>query len=273
MIIDGNKIAEDIYDKLKIQVKENNLKLRLALVMVGENPSSRKFLELKKKAAEAIGIEAKIYYFPTTLTTRKLREEIVKLAKVKNINGIVIELPLPDGINTQSVLNAISEEKDVDVLSQKAQGSFFLGRSKILPPAVEAIKIVFKKHIIEFKGKTCAIFGYGLLVGKPIAYWLMAQGVTVTVINEHTPEPERYSRLADIVISGVGKPGLIKDDMIKEKAVVIDFGYQQSDRGVVGDVDYESVRKKTRLITPVPGGVGPIVVAAVMKNLITIYEA
>lgn len=277
MIIDGKKIAEEIISQITDEIKQLSKQPRLAALLVGDYPGSWKFLELKKIAAKKIGIDFRIYEFPESVTTRELRKEIVAISKAQVNSGVIIELPLPAHINTQYVLNAIPEEKDVDVLSQKAQGSFFAGRSAILPPGVEAIKIIFENYNIELKGKNCAVFGYGILVGKPISHWLAANGATVSIINEFTPDPKLLTLNADIIVSGVGKPNLITADMIKaptpkdrgsdqsvgDGAVIIDFG---------PDVDFPSVSPKCSLITPPTGGIGPIVVAAVLKNLVAIKE-
>jgi methylenetetrahydrofolate dehydrogenase (NADP+)/methenyltetrahydrofolate cyclohydrolase len=300
MVIDGKKIAGEMLINVAEEVKKLTKPPRLAAVLVGDTGNGRKFLELKKKAAEGVGIEYRIYEFPAAITTQKLRKEIVGIAKAGINDGVIVELPLPAHINTQYVLNAIPAEKDIDVLSEKSQGAFFAGRSSILPPAVEAVKIILEKHGIDLKGKNCAIFGYGLLVGKPVSHWLAQEGATVSIINEFTPDPAEMSKYADIVISGVGKANLVKADMIKERAVVIDFGYKSVegsdfsskdlDRKIVnprfagqsssvanrdksvGDVEFENVGRKASLITPVPGGVGPIVITAVLKNLVTLVE-
>lgn len=286
MIIRGKEIASEILDQVAGKVKKLPKPPRLAAVLVGDYLGSRKFLELKKSAAEKTAIDFRIYEFPNTIMTKELRRKVVEISKAQINSGIIIELPLPAHINTQYVLNAIPEEKDVDVLSQKAQGAFFTGRSPILPPAVEAVKIIFEKYNIVIKGKNCAVFGYGLLVGKPISHWLAANGATVSIINEFTPDPKLCSLNADIIISGVGRPNLITTDMVKtptlwrqgsdqnvgDGAIVIDFGYENTDGKMIGDVDFDSVSQKTSLITPVPGGVGPIVIAAVLKNLIKLIS-
>ena len=262
MNIDGKKIKDKVLNKLKSEIGSE--KLRLVGILVGDHPGSRKFMELKEKAAKEIGVDFKLYEFPEDISTTKLRDELNKIAKQGVSHGIIIELPLPEQINTQYILNTIPIEKDVDVLSTKAQGAFFVGKSNILPPAVEAVRIVFEEHDIDIKGKDIAIFGYGLLIGKPIANWLAMQGASVFVINEFTKHPEEISKEADIIISGVGQSGLIKEDMVKKGVVVVDFGYSKDGKG---DVDFDSVSKKASLITPVPGGMGPVVVAAVLKNL------
>jgi len=275
MIIDGRKIGQRIIRQAQDKLSQTERPLRLAAVLVGPSTSSgqalKKFIELKKKAAEEIGVEFRAYEFPENISNNQLREELNKIVKVKTTHGVIIELPLPSHLNTQYLLNTIPEEKDVDVLSEKSQGKFFTrldsakraGRSKILPPSVETVKQIFEEYNVELKGKTAAVFGYGLLVGKQVSHWLVNQGATVSIITEFTKEPEKISKEADIIISGVGKPGLITPNMIKEGATVIDFGR---------DVDFEEVSKKADLITPPTGGVGPIVVAAVLKNLVDLQN-
>jgi len=259
MIVDGRKISKRILDEAKDKIGKSGKKLRLAAVLVGDNPELKKFVELKRKAAEDTGIEFRIYEFPEDISSNQLREELNKIAKVKTTHGVIIELPLPGHLNTQYLLNTIPEEKDVDVLSEKSQGKFFTGRSKVLPPSVEAVKQIFGEYNINPKGKTAAVFGYGLLVGKLVSHWLIQQGATVSVVTEHTKDPIRYSLFADLIISGVGRPNLITANMVKDSAIVIDFGR---------DVDFDAVSKKAGYITPPLGGVGPIVVAAVLKNLV-----
>ena len=287
MLIDGKKIAEEMLAEVAEEVKKLSKPPRLAAILVedahlavGPPSGLRKFLELKKKTAGKVGIDFRLYEFPADITTQKLRKKIVGIAKDSVNQGVLIELPLPAHINTQYVVNAIPQEKDVDVLSEKLQGAFFVGRSVILPPAVEAVKVIFEKHSIDPKGKNCAVFGYGLLIGKPVSHWLAQQGATVSIINEFTSNPAELSRQADIVISGVGpirgkdplralaasngaSQPLITADMVKEGSVIIDFAK---------DVDFEAVSKKASLITPPVGGVGPIVVAAVLKNLMILYK-
>lgn len=270
MNIDGNKIQKEILDELREEIKKRDLKLKLAAVLVGNDPGSRKFLELKGKAAQGIGIGFKMYEFPEDISTNKLREALNNIVKAGVNSGVIIELPLPEHINNQYILNTIPPQKDPDVLSTKSQGNFFVGKSKILPPAVEAVKIVFEKTNLDVKGKHVVVFGYGFLVGKPVTHWLKANGATVSVIDEFTKNPGKISKEADIIISGVGKVGLIKKDMVKDGVVVIDFGYVEEDGKIMGDVDFEAVSERSSMITPVPGGMGPLVIAAVLKNLVAL---
>lgn len=272
MIIEGKKIREKILEELKKEIKGIKKIPFFAASLVGENQSGRKFLELKKKTAEEIGIDFRIYQFPEKISNKELRRKLNQIVKAKNCGGMIIELPLPSHLNTQYILNTIPENKDPDLLSQKSQGAFFANRSKILPPSVEAVKEIFQEYKIEPKGKVVAVFGYGFLVGKPITHWLINQGATLFVINEFTKNPAEFSKNADILISGVGKLGFIKSDMVKEEAIVIDFGFNESDKGFSGDCDFEDVSKKASLITPVPGGVGPIVVASVLRNFLKLIS-
>jgi methylenetetrahydrofolate dehydrogenase (NADP+) / methenyltetrahydrofolate cyclohydrolase len=267
MLINGLKIAEELnlVSLREISRREktpkflNGAKLRLAAVLIGNHAESRKFLELKNIAARKLGIDFRLYEFPETITTQKLRKEIVAISKTSTNDGVIIELPLPKHINTQYILNAVLPEKDPDVLSEKAQGTFFANRSTILPPSVEAVKQIFQHFDINPKRKTCAVFGYGILVGKPIAHWLASQNATVSIINEFTPNPKQIAANADIIISGVGQNNLITVDMVKDGVIIIDFAR---------DVDFENVSKKASLITPPIGGVGPIVIASVLNNLV-----
>ena len=260
MIIDGKKIAQKVLKETKEKLQKSRKSLLLAGVLVGENQELKKFVELKKKAAEEIGIDFKMYEFPENISNDELRNEMDEI--VGTADGVIIELPLPKHLDTQDLLNLIPQEKDVDVLSQKSQEDFYVNKSKILPPSVETVKQIFNEYNVNPKGKTVVVFGYGLLVGKLVSHWLINQGATITIITEFTKDPLKVSKEADIIISGVGKPNLINDKMVKDGAVVIDFGK---------DVDFENVSKKASLITPSIGGVGPIVVAVVLKNLVELW--
>ena len=259
--VDGKKIADGILNKLAERVSKLPKPLKMAAVLIGDDPKSKKFLELKKKAAGSVGIDFNIYEFSADMKTRDLVFEVEKIARNPDCEGVLVELPIPEKIDSVAVLNAVPLKKDVDILSFEAQEKFYSGDFSILPPAVEAVKSIFEYYKIEVKNKKAVVFGQGVLVGKPISFWLEELGSTVAVIDEFTKNPENYSREADILISGVGKIGLIKEGMVKEGVVVVDFG---------PDVDFESIGKKSSLITPPIGGVGPIVIAAVLKNLLNI---
>lgn len=271
-IIDGNKIAQKIKDKLKEELKIINKKICLAVVKVGEDKISEKFLSQKIKFAEELGVETKEYKFPADISTNLLRKKAAEIVHLKKNTGIIIQLPLPEKINTQYILNSVPPEKDVDVLSSRAIGNFATGRSKILPPIAQALEEVIKEHNINLAGKKAVIVGRGKLVGRPLSIWLFSKPVSLTIVGRETHNLKEITSKADILISGVGKPGLIKGDDIKKGAVVFDFGASEAGGKLKGDVDFKEASKKAKLIAPVPGGLGPIVVACVFKNLISLSK-
>ena len=267
MIIDGKQLAKEVLVELKQEIEDKKLQLAMAAVLVGDDPEFKKFVDLKGKVAEAAGVNFTVYKFPEDIETEELKKNLKEI--VEWSDGVLVELPLPKHIDQQAVLNCVPVEKDVDVLSEDAQKLFYDNKSKINPPAVEALKIVLDKNNIKLKNKTVAVFGYGVLIGKPIAHWMELGGADVKVIRSKTQNPAEISKEADIIVSGVGKPGLITDIMVQDGAMIVDFGYgKNADGKMMGDVDFNSVLPKVSLITPVPGGVGPILIAAVLKNLI-----
>lgn len=262
MIVKGKALAEKIKTELKSEVSKLQKKIRLAIVKVGQNPASEKFLEQKRKFAEAIGVDVRIYEVPEDISTTKLREKVSEIVHIKENTGVIIQLPLPAQINTQYILDAIISKKDPDVLSSKSRG---------LSPVVRAVKTIFEEYKISLKGKNIVVVGAGRLVGKPIASWLMNEGATISIIDENTPSPENYTKNADIIISGAGKPKLIKPEMVKEGVIIIDAGTSEAEGKLSGDVDPE-VSKTASLFSPVPGGVGPLAVAHLFKNLIELSK-
>jgi methylenetetrahydrofolate dehydrogenase (NADP+)/methenyltetrahydrofolate cyclohydrolase len=266
MIIDGRKIAEEVLDQLRQEVSDKELMLRLGAILVGDDPEFKKFVELKAKVAEKAGIDFTIYKFPKEIGTEELKKSMHEI--VEWSDGVLVELPLPKQIDQQAILNEVPVKKDVDVLSDEAQRLFYENKSKINPPAVEALKIVLEKNNISLKEKKVAVFGQGILIGKPISHWLEQQGAEVSKIRSTTENPKKLSLEADIIVAGVGKPGLIMGDMVQEGVVVIDFGYAKKGDKMEGDIDFDSVLPKASIITPVPGGMGPILIVAVLKNLI-----
>lgn len=241
---------------------------RIAAVLVGVQKEMRRFLEIKEEMAVKAGFKYQWYEFPADITTKKLRAEIVKIAKQKKVSGIILELPLPKHINQQAVLNAIPQEKDPDVLSQKAQGAFFVGRSAVMPPCPAAVKAILDYHQIDVIGKRAAVFGYGLLVGRPAAHMLASMRASVIIIARNDPDQAKLCRQADIIVTGTGRVNMVTADIVQDGAIVMDFGYGKINNKISGDVDFESVSKKASLITPVPGGVGPLVCAVALQNIL-----
>ncbi len=272
ILMDGKALAEKIYAELRDEVSKSAKKYRLAVILVGENAVIEKFVEKKKKIGEHIGIDVRVYHFPESISATELRKRIAEIVHEEKNSGVIIQLPLPPHIEKQSILNAVVPEKDVDVLSARAVGNFSVGKSRIAPTVVGAIQELFREYKIDVKGKTVAILGAGALVGKPVATWILRESSVVTVITEETPNPEEILQKADIIISGIGKPGYITGDMVKEGVVVVDAGTSESEGKIRGDVDFDSVSKKASYITPVPGGVGPLTVAMIFKNLLVLAK-
>ncbi|TSC78104.1 MAG: methylenetetrahydrofolate dehydrogenase (NADP+) / methenyltetrahydrofolate cyclohydrolase [Parcubacteria group bacterium Gr01-1014_33] len=281
IILDGKALSQKILSGLAEEIKKFPRKLRLAVVVVGEDPVVRKFIEQKKKTGESIGIDVRVYPFKEAITTNELRKRIAEIVHEKKNTGVIIQLPLPPQINKQYILNSVVPEKDVDMLSGRALGSFIVGKhptgrasgfSPIMPPVAGAVKALFEEYAIPYTEKNIVILGAGNLVGRPIALWMLQQGATVSVITENSPNPQSLILQADIIISGIGKPHSVTGDMVKEGAVVIDAGTSESEGKLVGDIDFDSVSQKASHITPVPGGVGPLTVAMLFKNLLTLAK-
>lgn len=270
--MDGKKIAERMLAELKVATAGMAKSLRLGVVVVGKDPVVDNFITQKKKAAESVGIDVRLYPFPREITTNELRKRIAEIVHEKKNTGVIIQLPLPSHINKQYILNAIPPEKDLDVLSARAIGNFAVGKTMVMPPVAGAIKILFEEYEIDYRMKAIAIVGAGVLVGRPVALWLMSEGVGFTLITEMSADPEMALRAADIVISGIGKPRHITGEMIKQGAFVIDAGTSESAGEIVGDIDADSVAGKASALTPVPGGVGPLTVAMLFKNLVILAK-
>ena len=273
ILLDGKKLSEKILNELKAKITDTKKALRLAVVVVGEDTATQKFIEQKKKTAEFLGVGIHIYPFEESVTTNALRKRIGEIVHEAKNTGVIVQLPLPVHINAQYILNAIPPEKDVDVLSARALGNFYVGRSVVLPPVVGAVKVFFDEYNIEYRNKYAVVVGVGKLVGKPVAARLINEGVALSVVNEYTKDIGEFIRKADIIISGVGKPKLITSDMVKDGVIVIDAGVSEAEGKTVGDVDFDSVSVKASYITPVPGGVGPLTVAVLFKNLLNLAES
>jgi methylenetetrahydrofolate dehydrogenase (NADP+)/methenyltetrahydrofolate cyclohydrolase len=267
-ILDGRKLAERILEKLRKEVKSRHLKLRLAVILTGNGQISRIFINGIEKDSQIAGIDFKLFKFPAKIKPERLKKEIEKIVINSANSGLVIQLPLPKKFLPEEFLNLIPEEKDVNVLSEKSLGKFYQGTLKILPPTVEGILSLFKNYKIKILGRDIVILGVGRLVGFPLATQLLKEKATVSVLNEFTKDAPFFTKKADILISGVGKANLIKQDMVKKRAVIIDAGSSIKRGKLVGDIDFKSVSKKVSFIAPVPGGVGPMTVACLLKNLV-----
>ncbi len=280
IILDGKKLSEKILDNLRKEISAQggsasggkNRPLKLAVVLVGQDRVSGVFIKQKEKACKKVGIGFELYQFGKNISAEELKKEIENIGKAPFNSGVVVQLPLPSHINIQEVLNAVPFEKDIDVLSEESFEKFSRGKSLIIPPTVGAVSYLLKEYKINIKGKYVVVVGAGRLVGKPLAAWLKLQGVNFSILDKSTEDISAFTKKADILISGVGKANLIKKDMVKEGAIVIDVGSSIETGMAVGDIEFKSVSQKASYITPVPGGVGPMTVACLLENLVKLSK-
>ncbi len=272
--IDGQKIAQEILKELKIKFQKLPPKI-FAAVIVGEDPANLTFLNQKQKFAKELDIDFRIYKFASDITNDKLRKEIVRISKSSRVGGIIIQLPLPAHLNRQAILNAVGKEKDVDCLSERSLGGFYTDRW-ILPPAVGTVKKILETIKFNLEDKKVAVVGAaGFLVGRPISIWLINKVAELYLLDKYTEDLTKGLKATDLVITGVGKAGLIKPEMLKEGAGIIDFGCSFVDGKIRGDFDFgPSANSDLRLAfyTPTPGGTGPILVAQIFSNFYTLVS-
>lgn len=266
MIIEGNKINEEVREKLRGHTKG----LSLAIIWVGDNPVSLKYIEKKKRFGEDIGVNVEVFKYGSGMMTSELIEEIKSISR--EYSGLIVQLPLPKQIDSVFALNMIPINKDVDLLSEKSYQNFVEGKSIILPPVVASVKEIFETSGVgDLRGLHAVVVGKGKLVGKPVAAWLASQGVSVDLLGKEAGDLTPFTIKADIIVSGAGVPGLIKTDMVRDGAIVIDVATSDVGGSMVGDVD-PAVALKSKIFSPVPGGVGPITVAMLFKNLVTLAK-
>ena len=265
-IMDGKKIADRELSILKEEVKTRDKTPSLAVVQVGNDPVSSLYIKMKQKAGKKIGVPVSVYRFTEDISTEELQKEISLLEE----SGIIVQLPLPLSVDTSAVLNSVPAEKDVDMLSDFSAGKFYNNTTNMLPPLVGAVRCVLMEYKIKVKGAHVAIAGSGKLVGKPLFLYFVREGATVSMLNRSTKDLSSFTKKADIVVSGTGSPGVIKGDMIKKGAVVIDTGSSSDKGNVKGDVHRSSVEGKASFLAPVPGGVGPLTICCLIHNLL--YE-
>ena len=275
-IIDGKAISTQIKDELKEQVAEMKAKgitLCLAVIQVGADPASCVYVRNKKKACEYIGIESLSYELPEETTEEQLLDLIRELNARKDVNGILVQLPLPKGLNEEKILDEIDPLKDVDGFHPMNVGNLSIGRKGFVSCTPAGVIQLLKRSRIEIAGKECVVIGRSNIVGKPMGMLLLRENGTVTTAHSKTKNLQEVTKRADILVAAVGKPRMITADYVKEGAVVIDVGiHRNEDNKLCGDVDYESVAPKCSAITPVPGGVGPMTIAMLMKNCVESYS-
>lgn len=269
-ILDGKAFAADYRLKLTEKVKNlketDNIVPGLAVVIIGEDPASQIYVRNKMKACEAAGIKSFNVVLPETVTQSEAEEEVKKLAENSEVDGIIVQLPLPKKFDEKRILSLIPVEKDVDGLSSENLGKLLKGEDSLISCTPYGIIELLKGYGVKFAGKSAVVLGRSNMVGKPVAALLLRENATVTVCHSKTENIASYTKNADILVAAIGKAKFVTADMVKDGAIVVDVGINRIDGKIYGDVDYESVKDKCSLITPVPGGVGPMTVTMLLQN-------
>lgn len=275
-LIDGKEVSAFIKNQVKDEVealREKGETVSLAVIIVGDNPASRVYVNNKKKACEATGIISYEYALPEETKEEELLALIKELNENRGINGILCQLPLPKHIDEKKVIDAIASEKDVDCFRAENVGKMWLGEYDFAACTPKGVMLLLEYYGIDVCGKNCVIIGRSNIVGKPMASLLLEKSATVTICHSKTKDLASFTRNADVIVAAVGRPKFVTADMVGEGAVVVDVGINRDENGkLCGDVDFENVKEKASFITPVPGGCGPMTIAVLMKNTLVAYR-
>ena len=275
-VIDGKIVSQKVREEVKEEIKflkDEKKQVTLAVIIVGDDPASRIYVNNKKKACEYVGINSEEYALPENVKQEEVIELINKLNKKQSVNGILVQLPLPKHIDEKTVIESISNVKDVDAFSYENVGRIMTGNFRFLPCTPAGIMELLNSYNIKVEGKDCVVVGRSNIVGKPMAMLLLKENATVTICHSKTKNLSDICRNADILISAVGKANFIKSDMIKKDSVIIDVGMNRDEYGkLCGDVNFDDVKSKVSYITKVPGGVGPMTIAQLMRNTLKAFK-
>ena len=274
-LINGKQIAKETSAELKERTEalaEKGIIPGLTVIIVGENPASMTYVASKEKKAAQLGWNSKVIRLEESISQAELIEVIEKLNADQSVDGILVQLPLPKHINELDVLEKIDPDKDVDGFHIVNSGRLFAGLDGFVPCTPKGIMKLIASTGVDVSGKNAVVLGRSLIVGKPISLLLTAENATVTICHSRTADLREHTLRADILVAAIGKPKFVTADMVKEGAVVIDVGINRTEEGLVGDVDFESVKEKAGYITPVPGGVGPMTIAMLMENTVLSAE-
>lgn len=270
--IDGKLLAAKLREEVKVDAekfeREYGRKIGLAVILAGENPASKIYVRNKIAACEETGVKSMEYYLPDSVTTEELVELVETLNADENVDGLLVQLPLPAGVNEKAVLSAVAPEKDVDGFHAVNAGNLMLGNPCLAACTPSGVMELIKSTGTNIAGKHAVVVGRSNIVGKPVALMLLSENATVTVCHSRTQNLADYTRSADILVVAVGKKEFITGDMIKPGAVVIDVGMNREDKKLYGDVEYATAAEKAAFITPVPGGVGPMTITMLLKNTV-----
>lgn len=272
VIIDGKEISSKIQDRIKAEIKNCMIRPSVAVIQIGDNLASESYIKNKEKVCSSVGIYFRLYKFEEGTPELTIINKIKELNNDEYVNGIMIQLPIPPQYNEKRLLNSISNAKDVDGLTDINTGRFINEKKSLVPCTALAVMRILEYNEIEVEGKHVVIVGRSKLVGRPLSTLMLSKDATVTVCHSKTENLSEFTKMADIVVTACGVPNLIKEDMIKEGAVVIDVGINTVDDKLCGDVDFDKVSKKTSYITPVPGGVGPVTIAMLLENIQVCYN-
>lgn len=263
MIVNGKKIATRLKEEI-ISLSSSGLPKSLAIFYVGENPVIDSYVNLKKKFGQDVGIRVEVFRFPENIAEDQLLRAIV--SETEKFDGAIVQLPLPVAIDKTRILNAVNSDKDVDMLSSESVERFVKWRTMRLPPVVQAISEVVKEYAIDFSGKSILVIGMGALVGKPVVLWLQREGFEPIVADKDTADLTSLTQAADVIISGAGVPWIVRPEMVQEGVILIDAGASTASGELRGDID-PACDAKAKIFSTVPGGLGPITVTALFKNL------
>lgn len=271
-LLDGKALANDILDKLSLKVNRLDAVPNLVVIQVGNDPASSVYVRNKERTAERVGINSETVKLSKHITQDELLEIIDKYNHFTDVNGILVQLPLPKHIDEQVILEAISPMKDVDGFHPLNVGKLNIGQKQMIPSTPAGIMELLKANHIELEGKHVVIVGRSNIVGKPLAHLLLEANATVTITHSRTKDLKHLTKLADILVVAVGQSEFITKDYVKTGAVVIDVGINRTESGLKGDVDFNNVKSKVAAITPVPGGVGPMTIAMLMNQTYQAYR-
>ncbi|MBE7081049.1 MAG: bifunctional methylenetetrahydrofolate dehydrogenase/methenyltetrahydrofolate cyclohydrolase FolD [Clostridiales bacterium] len=270
IIIDGKQIAQSVKEQLKDKVKDflykYNHQITLAVILVGENPASKVYVKNKITATEYVGMKSLSFHLPESSTQEEVENLVESLSNDNGVDGILVQLPLPKHLDENKILSKIPADKDVDGFLAQNVGNLLLGQPATVACTPFGVIKMLKSQNIELSGKNAVVIGRSNIVGKPMALLLLQENCTVTVCHSKTQNLKDVCKNADILIAAIGKPEFVKADMVKEGAVVIDVGINRTEKGLVGDVDFEQVKDVASYISPVPGGVGPMTIAMLLEN-------
>ena len=272
IIMDGEALSLKMQDEMKQQLKSCMIRPSVAVIQVDDDPASNSYIKRKEKACNAVGVYFRHYKFDADTPELSIINKIKELNNDDYVNGILVQLPLPERYNEKRIANSISNSKDVDGLTDINTGRMINGRKTLVPCTPLGVMRILEEYEIELVGKHVVIVGRGKLVGKPLATLMLAADATVTVCHSKTTNLAEITKQADVLVCAVGSPKMITADMVREGAVVIDVGVNRVDGKLCGDVDFDKVSKKASYITPVPKGVGPMTVAMLLENIVTCYN-